>query len=70
MANLNTLSTGQIQDDDLTLEEHAQEICEFYQSIISNMPNNVYWLDRDCVLRGGNNNLARLFGWLYRRICG
>ncbi|MFY7698589.1 MAG: ATP-binding protein [Legionella sp.] len=62
LANLNTLVTGQIQDDSLTAEEHAQEICGFYQSILANMPNNVYWLDRNCVLRGGNNNLARLFG--------
>ncbi len=23
------------------------------------MPNNVYWLDKNCVLRGGNDNLAK-----------
>ncbi len=62
LAELNSLVTGQAQDGLLSAEEYAQEICAFYQSIIANMPNHVYWLDRNCVLRGGNDKLAHFFG--------
>ncbi|MGC1181663.1 PAS domain-containing protein [Legionella sp.] len=62
LADLNTLITGQAQDSSSSAEEYAQEICAFYQSIIANMPDHVYWLDRKCVLRGGNNELAHFFG--------
>ncbi len=27
-------------------------------NILYTMPNNVYWLDKHCILRGGNNELA------------
>lgn len=53
---------GQSQERSLSPEEYAQEIAAFYQSIIANMPNHVYWLDRNCVLQGGNNKLAHFFG--------
>jgi two-component system aerobic respiration control sensor histidine kinase ArcB len=62
LADLTTLITGQLQDGLSSVEEYAQEICAFYLSIIANMPNHVYWLDRNCILRGGNNNLAHFFG--------
>lgn len=62
LADLTTLVTGQEQGRLSSAEEYAQEICFFYQSIIANMPNHVYWLDRNCVLRGGNDELAHFFG--------
>ncbi len=54
--------TGQQQEGSLTVEDYAQSICDFYQTILANIPNHVYWLDRNCILRGGNNNLAHFFG--------
>ena len=33
----------------------------YFTNIIYSMPNNVYWLDINCVLRGGNDNLAKQF---------
>jgi signal transduction histidine kinase/CheY-like chemotaxis protein len=43
-------------------ESELNELSYFYESIIGFMPGNVYWLNRDCVLMGGNDNLASLFG--------
>ena len=62
LADLNRLVTGQAPDSSSSVEEYAQEICTFYQSILASMPNHVYWLDRNCVLRGGNDKLAHFFG--------
>jgi len=62
LVDLNPFVTGQAPSSSLSLEEYAQEICTFYQSILASMPNHVYWLDRNCVLRGGNDKLAHFFG--------
>ncbi len=35
---------------------------ECLDDIIGCMPNNVYWLNRDCILMGGNDNLVKIFG--------
>lgn len=39
-----------------------QEVHEYYQKIISCMPNNVYWLDRNCITQGCNNNVLKFVG--------
>ncbi len=41
---------------------YLQELKNYYENIISSMPGNVYWLNRECVLLGGNTNLAQMFG--------
>lgn len=43
-------------------QDYVGELSHYYESIIASMPHNVYWLDRNCVLLGGNDNLARMFG--------
>jgi PAS domain S-box-containing protein len=43
-------------------KKHISELNHYYDSIIACMPNNVYWLDKDCILMGGNDNLAKMFG--------
>ncbi|TLY46481.1 MAG: PAS domain-containing protein, partial [Gammaproteobacteria bacterium] len=40
--------------------ESAQKIHQYYLKIISYMPNNVYWLDRNCITQGCNNNILKL----------
>jgi two-component system aerobic respiration control sensor histidine kinase ArcB len=62
LATLNKLVTGQTSNKDMMAIEYAKEWHNYYESIIACMPNNVYWLDRDCVLLGGNDNLAKMFG--------
>jgi signal transduction histidine kinase/DNA-binding response OmpR family regulator len=39
-----------------------QEVHDYYQKIFSCMPNNVYWLDRNCITQGCNNNVLRFVG--------
>lgn len=40
----------------------VEEVHEYYQKIISCMPNNVYWLDKECITQGCNNNVLKLIG--------
>ena len=37
-------------------------IRKYFQKIIENMPNNVYWLNRDCITMGCNKNTLKLLG--------
>ncbi len=37
-------------------------IRRYFQRIIENMPNNVYWLNRDCITMGCNKNTLKLLG--------
>lgn len=52
--------TGYKCPDCKTPEDYLQAICDHYENIIAILPNNVYWLDRNCILRGCNNNVAKL----------
>ncbi len=47
---------------DLPDMQYANELKNYYESIIACMPSNVYWLDKNCVLLGGNDTLAKMFG--------
>ena len=40
----------------------VQEVHNYYQKIISCMPNNVYWLDRNCITQGANQNVLNFIG--------
>lgn len=40
----------------------VQEVHEYYQKIISCMPNNVYWLDKNCITQGCNENVLKFVG--------
>lgn len=42
--------------------DNAEKIRHYYLKIISCMPNNVYWLDRNCIAQGCNNNILKLLG--------
>ena len=39
-----------------------KEVHDYYQKIISCMPNNVYWLDKNCITQGCNDNVLRFIG--------
>lgn len=48
--------------DYTSIQDSADELENYFKSIIAHMPGNVYWLNRDCILQGGNINLANMFG--------
>lgn len=62
LSELSERVTGQNNHGMSTSIEYAREIKDYYESIISYMPSNVYWLDKNGVLLGGNDNLAKMFG--------
>lgn len=37
-------------------------IHQYYLSIIRAMPNNVYWLDKNCITQGCNDNVLKMLG--------
>lgn len=39
-----------------------KEVHEYYQKIISCMPNNVFWLDKNCITQGCNANVLKFVG--------
>ena len=53
--------TGQ-KNQSLSIKEYFSQSINHLDSIIATMPNNVYYLDTKCVLRGGNDTLAKMFG--------
>lgn len=42
--------------------EDPKGVHEYYLNIIGAMPNNVYWLDKDCITQGCNENVLKLVG--------
>ena len=56
---------------DLTKEqlavENAENTVQFYENILSKLPTNVYWKDRNLVYMGCNNRLAKVMGLPSRR---
>ncbi len=61
IADINKEVTGQ-EHRDMSIEEYTDEIRHHLENIIAAMPGNVYWLNRECTLLGGNDNLAKMFG--------
>ena len=39
-----------------------EDVHRYYRKIISCMPNNVYWLDTNCIHLGCNNNVLKMVG--------
>ncbi len=44
--------------NEIALKE-AKDVHKFYQKIIGCMPNNVYWLDKNCITLGCNENTLK-----------
>ncbi|MGC1854665.1 MAG: ATP-binding protein [Candidatus Aquirickettsiella sp.] len=51
--------TGEIFSKKTSVQDYVDNLINYFTNIIYSMPNNVYWLDKNCVLRGGNDNLAK-----------
>jgi two-component system, OmpR family, aerobic respiration control sensor histidine kinase ArcB len=59
LKNLTFKLTGDLFSEETSIRAYIDNIVGYFTNLIYSLPNNVYWLDRNCVLRGGNNNLAR-----------
>ena len=51
--------TGDTFSETASVQDYIDNLINYFTNIIYSMPNNVYWLDKNCVLRGGNDNLAK-----------
>ncbi|WP_171910094.1 PAS domain-containing protein, partial [Rickettsiella grylli] len=51
--------TGHSVLEEMSIENYVDYIVDYFMTILHSMPNNVYWLDRNGLLRGGNHELAR-----------
>ena len=47
----------QIEQDGL---ENSPSLHQYYMDIINCMPDIVYWIDKECLLKGCNNNFVKL----------
>lgn len=66
LAKMNQLITGQESKIDKSVEEHAQEMIDYLNNIISLIPGHVYWLDRNNVFLGCNDQQAKTIGLISR----
>ncbi len=51
------------QDKEISPEKMIDYIVNYYQDIINCMPGNVYWLNKNCVTVGCNQNVLTMFGF-------
>ncbi|MBN1684246.1 MAG: PAS domain-containing protein [Gammaproteobacteria bacterium] len=58
--------TGQEVDQEKSPEQYAQMMCDYYENLIAVMPGNVYWMNREGVYLGCNNNCAKYVGLVFR----
>jgi len=54
---------GTCCENNLSIEDIVESVVHYYESIISCMPGNVYWLDKNGVALGCNKNVLKMFGF-------
>ena len=62
LAKLNKEVTGQKLHKSRSIEEYAANMRKYLENIITLMPGHVYWLDRNGIFLGGNNNQIESLG--------
>ncbi|MCK4608034.1 MAG: PAS domain-containing protein [Gammaproteobacteria bacterium] len=62
LAEMSYKVTGMEVDVNMSPEELAKFMCDYLENIIAHMPGNVYWKNRDSILLGCNNTMAKLAG--------
>ncbi|STX41837.1 sensory box histidine kinase/response regulator [Legionella donaldsonii] len=60
ISNLNLLLSSHLIDESKSTLEQVRNIYNYMENIIAEMPVSVYWINRDCVYLGCNNNMAKL----------
>lgn len=59
--------TGQEELKHDCVKNHAESIKIYLENVIACMPGNVYWMDKNCVYLGCNDNAARFAGLKSRK---
>lgn len=67
LAELSQRVTGQPISTKKTVEEYATNMLAYLEDIITSTPGNIYWIDRNCVYLGCNDNSAKLMGLKSRK---
>lgn len=67
LANLNNEVIGTPAKQYTTTEEYANSIRYYLESILACMPGNVYWMDKNSVYLGCNDNVAKMCGLKSRK---
>ena len=49
------------------IQDNYTNTNDYYENIIACMPNNVYWMDRNCIYLGCNDNVAKTLGMPSRK---
>lgn len=62
LSELNSEVIGESANQYGTPEEYVHSIRRYLQDIIACMPGHVYWMDKNCVYLGGNDNVAKMMG--------
>ncbi len=62
LAKMYSSVTGCAIDSNTELDSYAQNICDYYENLLSLMPGNVYWIDRNGVYLGCNDQQAKAAG--------
>lgn len=60
ITNLNLLLSSHLIDESKSTLEQVKNIYNYMENIIAEMPVSVYWINKDCVYLGCNNNMAKL----------
>jgi len=63
--NLSTLMDKKYRLSHTTNPENPDDpdgIHQYYLNILSTMPNNVYWVDKNCIMQGCNDNVLKMLG--------
>ena len=60
MAKMNQEVLGASAKEYGVFEKYAHSIRHHLESIIACMPGNVYWIDKNCIYLGCNNNVAKI----------
>src|SRR3972149_11518545 len=67
LAQVYKVVTGQETLKSNSVGDYAQSIKTYLENIIACMPGNVYWMDKNCVYLGCNDNAARFVGLSSRK---
>lgn len=59
--------TGQDNIPNGSVKDYAEDIKNYLEDIIANLPGNIYWLDKNCIYLGCNDNAARFAGLASRK---
>jgi signal transduction histidine kinase len=67
LAHVYKMVTGQDAIPKNSIEDYTESIKDYLENIIAEMPGNIFWMDKNCIYLGCNNNSARFMGLSSRK---